>query len=249
MPVDLVSAKEFAEISKGVKSAPKPVDKPKALVEKVAPEPPKPVEDIKPKVTEKKVVAAAKEMKSEPEPLPEPDPIADKLKNPEEKPQEAKAQPLPRRRPPVPKRNEPKFDADKIAALLNKRDPSRNAVTGETLTSDPTLGSARANSQLLSANEVSLFVEKIKQCWDVPAGVVDASAMVLPIKIHLNRNGSLASSPTVEIPIPDGPMRVIAESAVRAIIRCQPYTMFSQAKYDAWKDLPLGFDPKFMFRG
>ena len=34
LPVDLVSEKQFSEMTKGVKDAPKPVEKPKPLVEK-----------------------------------------------------------------------------------------------------------------------------------------------------------------------------------------------------------------------
>src|SRR6185312_15287713 len=80
LPVDLVSEKDFSEMTKGVKDAPK-VEKPKPLVEKKAEEPPKPVEDSKPKVTEKKEVQAAKETSPPPDPQPpQPDPIAEKIK-------------------------------------------------------------------------------------------------------------------------------------------------------------------------
>jgi len=39
------------------------------------------------------------------------------------------------------------------------------------------------------------------------------------------------------------------ESAVRAVIECQPYTMFSPARYETWKEIPLNFDPLTMFGG
>src|SRR5580765_659289 len=67
LPVDLVSEKDFSEMTKGVKDAPK-VETPKPLVEKKAEEPPKPVEEAKPKVTEKKELQAAKEPTPQPEP-------------------------------------------------------------------------------------------------------------------------------------------------------------------------------------
>src|SRR5262245_689420 len=75
LPVDLISEKDFSEMTKGVKDAPK-VETPKPLVEKKAEEPPKPVEDSKAKLTEKKEVQAAKEI-APPEPQPpKADPIA-----------------------------------------------------------------------------------------------------------------------------------------------------------------------------
>ena len=60
LPVDLVSDKDFSQMTKGVKDAPK-IEMPKPMVEKKAEEPPKPIEESKPKVTEKKEVQAAKE--------------------------------------------------------------------------------------------------------------------------------------------------------------------------------------------
>ncbi|HET9687717.1 MAG TPA: protein TolA, partial [Pseudolabrys sp.] len=122
LPVDLISEKDFSEMTKGVKDAPK-VETPKPLVEKKAEEPPKPVEDSKAKLTEKKEVQAAKEIAPPPEPQPpKADPIADKIKQQDEPKQQVKVeQPLPPKKPP--QRQQPKFDADKIAALLDKRDP------------------------------------------------------------------------------------------------------------------------------
>src|SRR4030095_17196371 len=77
LPVDLISEKDFSEMTKGVKDAPK-VEMPKPLVEKKAEEPPKPVEDSKAKLTEKKEVEAAKEIAPPPEPQPPQDaPMAD----------------------------------------------------------------------------------------------------------------------------------------------------------------------------
>ena len=129
LPVDLVSEKDFSEMTKGVKDAPK-VETPKPLVEKKAEEPPKPIEEAKPKVTEKKELQAAKEATPQPEPQPsKPDPIAEKLKQQDEPKQtKTEPQPLPPKKPP--QKPQPKFDADKIAALLDKRDPQRNAATG-----------------------------------------------------------------------------------------------------------------------
>ena len=84
LPVDLVSEKDFSQMTKGVKDAPK-VEMPKPVVEKKAEEPPKPIEETKPKVTEKKEIQAAKEVAPPPEPQPpKPDPIAEKIKQPDE---------------------------------------------------------------------------------------------------------------------------------------------------------------------
>jgi hypothetical protein len=40
-----------------------------------------------------------------------------------------------------------------------------------------------------------------------------------------------------------------AESAVRAVIACQPYKMLSANKYNFWKDMIFMFAPPETFRG
>jgi colicin import membrane protein len=119
LPVDIVSAKEFSEVMAGVKKAP-PAPKPRPLVEKIAEK--KPVEDAKPKVSEKPEI---KEAKLEPPPMPEPRP-----KPPEPKPVEAKHEPKPPEPKPAPKpaekkevKKEPKVD--EIAEALKKAEAKK----------------------------------------------------------------------------------------------------------------------------
>src|SRR5687767_3104641 len=58
MPVDIVSATEFSQMTAGVKSAPKS-ETPKPLVEKVGEE--KPVKDVARKVSDKQEIQSASE--------------------------------------------------------------------------------------------------------------------------------------------------------------------------------------------
>lgn len=267
MPIDLVNISEFSQMTKGVKDAPKVENQPKPVVEKVSKEPPPtPADDLKPKITEKREVADNKEAappqpeskpeppKPEPKPEPQkaepkPDQIADKIKDDKEPTAKAESQPLPPKRPPMPKKPQQQFNPNQIAALLDKRDPLRHAQTGDALNSLASKGTSTGSSSTLSASELSMFMAKIKGCWDVPAGIADANSVpVLPITIQLNRDGSLASQPRIDIQVPPGPMQIVAESALRAILKCAPYTMFRQSNYEAWRILPLGFDPGFMSR-
>ena len=63
VPVDIISATQFSQVTAGQKKAPKPAEKPKPLVEKVADK--KLVEDPTPKISEKHEI---KEAKAEPPP-------------------------------------------------------------------------------------------------------------------------------------------------------------------------------------
>jgi len=70
LPVDLINDKDFSELTKGTKDAPK-VEQPKPLAEKKGD--PKPAEEVTPKISEKKEIQAVKEKTSEPQPQTKPD--------------------------------------------------------------------------------------------------------------------------------------------------------------------------------
>lgn len=251
LPVDIVSEKEFSQLTKGQKDAPKPVEKPKPIVEKKAEEPPKPVEEIKPKIDEKREVAPNKEVKAEPPP---PDPIADKINKPPEKPPEpmkpqAEAQPLPPKKPPPPKPQpkKPEFSPDKIAALLDKRDPTRKSVTGTELNAAPSLGTASGASATLSQSEIDALKARLYALWSPPAGAQDASNVQITIRIRFKRDGTLNGGPNV-ITSGNGPVyNAMRDSAIRAVYVGQPYTMLRPEHYDMWQEIDFVFDSSKMY--
>ncbi len=244
LPVDLVSEKEFSEMAKGAKAAPK-AEKPKPLVEKK--DDPKPVEDIKPKVSEKKEIAPTAEKVPEPTPVPKPDPIAEKLKKQDEKKQEAKVtpQPLPPKRP---ERKQPKFDADKIAALLDKRDPLRKAATGEELNDKPSLGYAHGTASRLSQSEIDALRNRITECWNVPAGAAGVENLFVVFRVIFRPDGSVERGPDIVKASASTYGPAFAESGKRAILQCQPYTMLRRETYENWKDMEITFTPSEMLR-
>ena len=245
LPVDLVSEKDFSEITKGVKDAPK-IEMPKPLVEKKAEEPPKPVEEAKPKVTEKKEVQAAKDVAPPPEPQQaKPDPIAEKIKQPEEKQQAKIEQPLPPKKPP--QKQQPKFDADKIAALLDKRDPQRNAATGMEANATPSLGTPSGMAAQLSQSEIDALRARLMALWNPPVGMQDADQSQVTIRIRFRRDGTLATGPMVLTSGSGAQFNAMRDSAVRAVFVGQPYNMLRPDHYDMWKEIDFTFDTKQMF--
>jgi colicin import membrane protein len=203
-----------------------PVEKPP--VEK-KPDPPKPVVENKPKEEPKPI-----EKKPDP---PKVDPIAEALKKEEKKPQpKPQAQAAAAPQPPKPKA-ERTFDQSKIAALLDKRDPSRQAVTGDTLNSNAALGLAHGKAADNSATWGAMFKSQVERCWKKPYGGIEAQMVEAEFSIRLKRDGSLEATPQA-VGVPSTPyVRVYQESALRAIIECQPYnlpaTYFEEWKYFA----------------
>jgi colicin import membrane protein len=263
LPVDIISDSDFTKITAGVKIAAK-VETPKPLVEKIAPA--KPTEEAPPVTTKPEIQTASaepmpiREVKPpEPKPEkakaePEPDPIAEALKREEQKRKvEEKKREEQRRKDEAKKREEAKkkeqaFDPNRIAALLDKRSPQRQAATGDTLNQTASLGLPTGTSATLSQNEIDALRAQIQACWSPPAGALEAKELVVKVRLQLRQDGSLSADPTLLNRGSHPVFQIAAESALRAIRRCQPYKL-PIAKYEVWRDVEVTFDPREMFRG
>ena len=262
LPVDIISSDQLAHVMAGMKTGKK--ENPKPMAEKVAeakpvedavgkitekapvvtdtapPPQPKPVEKpVENKPEPPKPVAEAK-LKEEPKPVekkPEPpqvDPIAEALKKEEKKPPpKPQAQAAAPQQPPKPKA-ERTFDQNKIAALLDKRDPSRQATTGETLNSNAALGLAKGRAADNSATWGSLFKAQVERCWKKPYGGIESQNPEAAFTIRLKRDGTLEAKPVPEDTPATPYLRVYQESALRAIIECQPYNLPPEF-FEEWK--------------
>ena len=261
LPVDIISDKEFSQITKGVKNAPK--DNPLApLVEKVGD--PKPVEDSTAKINEKKTLDAAKNEAQPPTPSPDPvpkqvdakpekkeppkvDAIAEALKKEEAKKKiedKAKAKAAAELQ-----KKQPQFDPSKIAALLDKREPQRQAAIGQTLSASPSLGKSDGTAGQLSQSEIDALRKRLAQCWSPPVGASNAAGLKVVLRVLFKPDGSVATPPQLVAGTPSTFGPAMAESAKRAVLTCQPFTMLRPDHYEQWKDIEITFDPREMFGG
>lgn len=205
----------------------------------------------------------APEPEATPPPPPEPAPAETQVEEtPEPAPSTAPAvaTAVPKKKPAPPKKseqkpvktaqakdNQSKFNSDKISALLDKQTPSGGGTqkpTGQTA-----LGSAKGTStSKMSQTELDALRGMISRCWNPPVGATDGDALVVKIHMELNVDGTVIGTPSV-LNSGDGPFfRAAADSARRAILRCQPYAL-PAAKYDAWREVTVNFDPREMFGG
>lgn len=262
LPVDIISDKQFSEMTRGVKNAPKNA-KPAPLVETIGTS--KPVDDSTAKVTPKKELDATKAEVQPPPPTPEPkprpveaekkpepkvDPIAETLKKEEakkkaeERAAKAKAEKLERE-----KKQAQAYDPTKIAALLDKRDARREAAAGDHLSMNPGLGKSQGNAAVLSQSEIDALRRRLAECWNPPVGASNAPNLKVVMRVLFKQDGSVANQPVLVAGTasPFGP--AMAESAKRAILGCQPFKMLRPENYELWKDIEITFDPKDMFGG
>jgi outer membrane biosynthesis protein TonB len=264
IPVD-ISMDDTSKMTAGIKTGKKENTKP--LVDKVAEA--KPVDDAVGKIDKKDVVTsttapetpkpAEKPVEKKPDVKPEPkkeepkqaekkpddkgdDPIANTLKNEAKKPPppkpETKAAP-----PQPPKPKERVFDQSKIASLLDKRDPSRQSITGDVINPNAALGTKTGNANAMVATWKGAFVGAVRRCFNFPYNGQDADQFEVDIDIQLRRDGSVAAEPVV-VGV-RGPSRSVGnamgEAAKRAVEQCSAYTFLPKDQYETWKYIPMTF--------
>jgi hypothetical protein len=105
----------------------------------------------------------------------------------------------------------------------------------------PEVATPDAHKAPLSRTELDALGVRLRECWEPPAGAAKTDKLKVPILIRFNRDGTLASPPQPDNAPRDPFMQAMIDSAVRATIRCQPYTMLSPAKYDLWKEIVVDF--------
>lgn len=261
LPVQFISDKDFTQLSQGVKNAPKlKIDMPKPLADKI--DAPKAVDQLAPKAADKPAITTDTR-KAEQQPKPDtkpdtkqaqkadqpppqykPDQIADLLKKdaakPPPKPDPSAAQ----------KADAPKFNADQVAALLDKRDPRRELAANASLNDVAALGSASgAPDAQMSQSEIDALRARISSCWSPPPGIDANSKVYVVLRVLFKPNGSLVQEPVLVEATASTLGPALADSAKRALLLCQPFTMLRPEHYDQWKDLELKFDPHELLGG
>jgi colicin import membrane protein len=253
MPVDLVPITDITQLQAGNRNAPKQ-EKATQAADKVAepkqaPEPEK--KPVKPEVKTAAAPPPPPPQESKPEPLPKKEEV-----KPEPKPEPVAAPLPPKRQPPKPKTPEtakadtPKqrdFNPDKIAALLDRREPQRQRAADE-VSPTAALGTSLGNAPRLTQSEIDALRAQIQACWNPPVGAENAQELIVRLRVQFRTDGTLSAEPALVNNGSSPYFRVAAESAMRAVRRCQPYTL-PAAKYEIWRDVEVTFDPRDMFGG
>ena len=257
MPVDLISASDFSQVTAGTRTALN-LETPKPFVEKISD--PKPTEDPNAKVATRDVKAAAETppapapkppAPAESKPEPKRDLIAeaikkDDAKKPEPKRAEPKVPTPPKKATTAP---QPMFDPRQLQALLDKRDPQRLAATGDAIHTGVSLGAPSTIGAQLSQSELDALRARLGQLWNPPAGASNPDELVVLVRIQLGPDGKLTAPPMVLTRGNSALYMAARDGAVRAIFRGQPFDMLKPEHYDQWKDIEITFDPRDMIRG
>lgn len=217
---------------------PKPVERPKDLAKDVVKEPakepskPVPVPAPKPQL---KVDEVAKLLeKSKPDPKAKAEKPVSRPKSGDES-EEAK----------------PSLDLSAISKLLDHDKPARRTATGAMLQQTASLGSPTASAAKMSpslwAGLDSWMQDRYRSCWSY-LGIAQGQKYVPQVRVRFAADGSLAADPALVNPPPDPAMRGLAESAIRAVRKCNPMQIPAQYLpfYEQWKARVVRFDPAEM---
>ncbi len=205
---------------------------------------PKPPPDVKPTPTPPPA-ATPPTVKPDPAPKP-PDPIPDKKVE--------APKPLPKKVE-EPKKDPPKPKADPFDSILKNLTKNQPTPTKEPTKPQPqqayvppplTQGAATLSPQL-ARSELDAIRDRIRPCWNFPAGAKDADQLLVAIDVQMNPDGTVREARIVDSGrmSSDSYYRSAAESALRAVLNpaCQPLPL-SPEKYNTWKSMTLRFDPR-----
>jgi outer membrane biosynthesis protein TonB len=213
---------------------PKPQPQPEPPPKPEPPPPPKPAaEDAPEPPVRPKVVETPPERPKEPQEKPKQDQIAKVVEHDKTEAKPTRA-----------------YDPNAIAKLIGQRPstPSTTAATnatGATPQGLPHHDAPRMSISMASALDAWL-TESYLNCWTPPPTMPEGDVYVAQIKVVLNVDGSLSARPILINPPTDPAWRAHAESAMRAVKRCDPLHVPPQYApfFDQWKVETIHFDPR-----
>ena len=198
-------------------------------------------EEAKKEETKKEEAKKEEAKKEEPK-----KPVKPEKKQPEFKPDQIAAQ----LKKDEAKKPSQRFDANQVAALLDKRETRRQVATAETLNGVASLGTPTGHAAQLSQSEIDALRAKLISLWNPPAAVsTNPDQYVVTVHLRLTRDHRVIGQPQV-LTSGEGPLyEATRDSAVRAVLQAQPYDMLSPVTYDLWKEMDINFNPREVFGG
>jgi hypothetical protein len=98
----------------------------------------------------------------------------------------------------------------------------------------------------LTSSEIQGLRNRLAACWGAPAAAYKATNLVVTLQVKFARDGSLAEPPKVLNSNPDPRFAMVAKSAITALTKCAPFSFLPAAKYAAWQEIVIDFDPHEM---
>jgi hypothetical protein len=143
-----------------------------------------------------------------------------------------------------------RFDPSAIARALSRETPQRAASTGRERSATPSQGAPTASAARMSPSMWGqldgLLQEQYKRCWSYFG---TGGARYIPqVRVSYSADGALIGGPSLVNPPSDPNLQSLAESALRAVRRCNPLRIPAQFQpyHQQWKSRIVRFDPEDM---
>ncbi len=211
-----------------------------------------------------------------PQPAPPPPPKAEATPSPEPEPPQRPEPPAPpkaalqeapvqppvrpktidsppdRTKEPAPEKPKPahNFDPNTIAKLIGQSKPPSSAVPSTQTASATPQGLPHHDAPHMSMSMASALdawlTESYLNCWTPPPTTPEGDTYVAQIKVVFNADGSLSGRPVLLNPPADRAWRAHAESAMRAVRKCDPLKVPAEYMpyFEQWKVETIHFDPR-----
>ena len=267
IPIETVSRADLNQIMNGEKNA-KPAPEP-------APTPPQPPADRRasteppppPQPAPQPAPQPTPPPKAEATPPPEPPPRPPERPAPTPEPklavQDAPAVEPPVRpkfidappdRPKEPPQEKPRqtrnFDPNAIAKLIGEGKMATPAIASTQTGSVTPQGLPHHDAPRMSMSMASALdawlTESYLNCWTPPPTMPEGNIYVAEIRVVFNPDGSLSGRPILLNPPADRAWRPHAESAMRAVKKCDPLKVPAEYMpyFEQWKVETIHFDPR-----
>ncbi len=269
--VESVSETQLNRIMNGEKTAkPAPEPPPAPKPEPTPPSPPQPPPELRqtqePAPQPPPKPEPPPPLKPEPAPPPKPEPapaqkVVDMPRPPE------------RPKPPAPEKPAEKLKTDEIAKLVEHEKPEPkptqaydpNAIAKLIATKPSSASGSASPSHAPAATPQGLphhdaprmsvsmasaldawLTESYLNCWTPPPAMPDGDVYVAEIKVVFKPDGSLSARPVLLNPPTDPAWKAHAESAMRAVRKCDPLRVPPEYApyFEEWKIETIHFDPR-----
>ena len=157
------------------------------------------------------------------------------------------------------KKTRDKFIADQKKALANLIPDSKAPDAGSPETKpDRNLprgtqaGAPEGRDSRLTASQRSMIgvmmKQAVRECWNINSGLQGIQDVVVEVEVRLRRDGRIDGTPRVVNSGRGALFNDAANSAIRALLQCQPYSILPAEYYNGgWDFMVVEFDPRKMF--
>lgn len=147
---------------------------------------------------------------------------------------------------------------DDMSALVSKERPKAAPPQGGQVANNSTVrapqaGAPEGRDRQLTGSELgvigALMNEMVGRCWNPPVGQQGAGAATVDVEFRLSPAGQIVGAPRVVSPVNTPAQAAMADTVMRALMQCQPYTRLPAHLYKGgWDHMISTFDTSRMYR-